>query len=176
MNLRDDLKSSFKKLGKYGTGLRSTVKSVNESLSDDEKVYCAVSGNIDKKSFGLIVLTGQRIVFARKLLTVLESRSFSLDSITSVGTNGTPFLSTLVITFAGGRTEFTNVPSKLGREFVTAANEAMRLMRTTESVGSVSLNIDDAAGRLLKLKQLLDAGVLTQGEYEAKASVLKSAL
>jgi hypothetical protein len=170
MGLRTEIEDAYKQLGAYATGLGSTVKELDSFIPDGERVYALISGKLDN-TFGLAALTGNRIVFHRKMLGMVRSREIPLDTVTSVGTTGTPVFCTVTVTFAGGNATFIQVPTKAARTFSDSANKLVS-SRNRKSNGDEST----IASQLLQLKQLLDAGILTDAEYEKKSSSLKKLL
>ena len=123
------------------------------------------------KNAGVLAVTSRRLVYAHAMtgFPVRTVMDFPLEQITSVAQNNDVALAGITISVAGRITEFMNMNPKECTRFVATLRNAMTTTPTDQAQPST-------ADQLLKLKQLLDAGILTQQEYETKASVLKKSL
>lgn len=170
MKMREDIQKAFASAGGPLLGSRKALKLLEENLSDDEHVAAIAHAQYGDDA-GLITLTNTRLIFTFGIWTTQNVKDFPLSQITSISQINDVVYAKLTISVAADRTTFTRMNQKVAKTFVKKLREAVN--NTNNSTSTDSL---DATDQLLKLKQLLDAGVLTQDEYEAKASVLKSAL
>ncbi|MFT8592425.1 MAG: SHOCT domain-containing protein [Bifidobacterium sp.] len=166
-SVREDVVDALKP-HKVNWSNKQTLLNLSESLSSNETVTALEYVRCHKDG-GYLSLSNQRILFTGMAISISLSAmriSIPISTITSVDIRGR-LLRSLYISTAGQSYEFTSLSESFAQCIVNAVSE---------HVPQTSSGPIDSADRLLKLKQLLDAGVLTQGEYEAKASVLKSAL
>lgn len=146
---------------------KPTLLNLSESLSDMETVTGIEYARHEKDS-GYLALTDQRLLFvgmATSLSLAALRVSIPLPTVTSIDMRGR-LLRSLYVSTAGQTHEFTG----LGDDF------AARIMNMPREAKIEHQTVGLPADQLLKLRQLLDAGVLTDGEYEAKAAPLKAML
>lgn len=131
-----------------------------------------IGGNHSGKPV-VIAVTDRRLLSAFSLLGTHEIKDIPLSRITSVNAGRDIISGTLSVDSGGDVTVFDHVDWRHIEEFASVLRQAKDAL--TELKGS-SPRQPDVADRLLKLKQLLDAGVLTQADYDAKSQSLKQAL
>jgi hypothetical protein len=166
MKMREDVANAYK--AAHGlTGLGSSVKLLQQQLKTEEKTVSMTKAS-HGDYVGVLAVTNRRFIFAARFIATKKITDIPLQEITSVRGGRDLENSSLTVSVAGSTITFQALAWR-------DADNVTNLLRTMVEE-SHNNSQEGTADRLLKLKQLLDAGVLTQGEYEAKASVLKSAL
>jgi hypothetical protein len=168
--IRNDLLEAFKNGGGVEFSNRGALKLLQNMLNDEETVLSAISGQNSRRAV-VVALTGNRIIYAFNLLGIHETHDIPLSRITSITAGRDLMFGKIVVDSAGDLTAFDHVNFKHAEEFANIARTTMR--GNSETKPSTQT---DSASQLLQLKQLLDAGVLTPEEYEAKAAPLKARL
>jgi PH (Pleckstrin Homology) domain-containing protein len=142
------------------------MKKLPDYLADGQVVRTLATGTFGGGQ-GLLALTDRRLVFLKDGVMAKTLEDFPLDRVSSVTWSSGMVMGTLSITVASNKAEVTNVPKTDGKAFSDAARDAvgaaLRPMAQTPALAA-----PDVTTQLLQLKQLLDAGVLHQAEYEAK--------
>lgn len=166
MKMREDVERAYK--AAHGlTGLGASVKLLQQQLKTDEKTI-SMTKSSQGNYVGVLAVTSHRLVFSARFIATKKVTDIPLSQITSVQGGRDLENSSLTVSVAGNTITF----HALAWRDADNITNLLREMAEKSQHGAQ----ESPADQLLKLKQLLDAGVLTQDEYEAKASVLKSAL
>lgn len=161
--------------GIKGVSMFATRHEINELpriLADDEKIETLVMGQYTGwKDQGLVVATNRRIIFVNKDVGFLKNKlsveDFPYDKITSVQYNTGVLYGKVTIHASGNRAEVDKIAANLAREF--AEYIRAKISASKEAVPSVSgAATDDPVQRLQQLKTMLDSGLISQVEYDAK--------
>lgn len=152
-------------------GTKKEVKELPRILSDDEHVKAICSGVVGGDTW-LIVCTEKRILFLDKgLIYGLKQRETPIEKINSVEQQKGLVLGAIAIWDGATKMEIKNVAKAAVAPFVTAVHEQIETyknrMRPSTSAAPVS-----TADEIRKLKGLLDDGILTQAEFDAKKAEL----
>lgn len=168
-NIPADIENAFKP-AKVDWTNRDLLFDLSRQIAGDERTV-SVSAAKNGKVFGIVAITQNRLIFVgqqKSLFKPGDKTSIDLSHITSVDRSNGQIFSDLIIHTAGMQYRFTSMPSSKVDEMILDIRRG-----STQTVQQPTTGVAD---QLLKLKQLLDAGVLTQEEYDAKAEPLKSSL
>ena len=117
---------------------------------------------------GIFIATERQIFFYCKKLTGFESESFPFSNISSLEI-GKGFLGHKInIIASGNKVEMSGINLGQVNEFVEYVRS--KIGKSTSSTSDPSTV--SAADEILKMKELMDAGILTQDEFEAKKKQL----
>ena len=158
---------------------------IADSLRPDEKVvFCIATGPIYARQHSLgnsaIVLTDARIIFAGGTSDFIKTvSSFSLDllRIDAVDMQAAMMAYNLMITSAGEQIKctFAAMKDQRGaeylRNFINAIYDCKQAKNEVKQETNV-INQVSAADELRKFKELLDMGIITQEEFDAKKKQL----
>lgn len=144
---------------------------VADELKPDEYAFTAFTGRINGYNWAFVI-TKERIVAGQKKVIGQAVKSVYLQQINDISSR-TAALNAIVeidtikerFTFSVDRKNAKSVTENIHR----AIDEAKRPAPQPASAPSNGL---DAADQLLKFKALLDAGAITQEEYDAKKKQL----
>jgi len=164
--IREDVLEALKPI-KIGWGSSKPVQEIAAELASDEKAL-RIGGAKHKGKLGYLTITDRRLLFT-EIRAFARSAAISIlrSSVLSAESKGT-ILRDLTIRTAGESYKFDNLTVEVADQIVSEISKGNHPISTTQSVS--------IAEQLLQLKQLLDAGVLTQAEYGAKAAPLKARL
>lgn len=185
MPTEEDVKRQITQLGPAQTSLYSTRKEVNYLpgiLSTGEEVLAISSGIMAGKgrwdtrwNSWLLVCTTKRILFVNKgMLYGLEQRETPLEKINSIEQTTGIFFGKIKIWDGASQMEIRNVPKGTVKPFVAAVNKACEdygKHRTPGEQPTRPSPTDDIEA-LERLAALLDKGVLSQEEFEARKAKL----
>ena len=127
----------------------------------------------------LIVITIIYFYLAKIEITVTNTRVFGaigfgkrvdlpLDTISAIGTN---FLKGIVVSTSSGKIDFSCIPNN--NEIHTEISKLLNNRQNSKSGDTTIINNSTSnADELKKYKELLDTGVITQEEFEAKKKQL----
>lgn len=174
MEIRKDILAKFKAMGGVEFSNKGALKQLQNALSPSESVKAVISGQNDSKAV-VIAVTDQRLLFTFSLLGTHEIKDVPLSRITSINTGRNLMFGKLTVNSGGDITVFDRMNWKHTEEFATILR-ATKNNSLEDASRPAQQPTTGVADQLLKLKQLLDAGVLTQEEYDAKAEPLKSSL
>jgi len=149
------------------------LKLAQEHLNGEEVKYW-VFGMFKSKIMGkdtvrngIFIATDRQVFFYCKKLTGFESESFPFSNISSVEIGKGMLGHKINIIASGNKAEMTGI--NLGQ-----VNEFVEYVRSKigKSTGSSAPSTTSAADELKKFKELLDEGILTQEEFDAKKKQL----
>lgn len=142
-------------------------------LGVDEHIKALTSGLIDKKTW-LIVCTNKRVLMLDKgIIYGLELIDIPLDRINSISHCKGFLYGKISITDGTTTRTIENVPNITVSFFVDAVNKEMEIYKQSKTTPLTQVaNTKSAADELIKYKQLLDMGALTQEEFNVKKKEL----
>ena len=156
-----------------------------DSVRPDEKVvFCIATGPIYARQHSLgnsaVVLTDSRLIFAggtSDFIKTVSSFSLDLGRIDAIDMQAQMLVYNLMITASGEQTKCTFAAMKdengarLLKEFINAVYDCKQAKTEVKPQTNI-INQVSAADELKKFKELLDMGVLTQEEFDAKKKQL----
>ncbi|WP_285110379.1 PH domain-containing protein [Pediococcus sp. AC40] len=170
-----DLKEIQRQMEKAGVsdtfGTKKEVKALPEILNDDETIQYATSGFVDGNTV-LIVLTQKRILFIDKgLIFGIKSTEIPLDMVNGVSYSKGLLFGKISITNGAVTTLVEQVDKNTAPIMVNKIKESSEKYK--ESLHTLSSNISsttplDGPDQIKKYKELLDEGIITQEEFNAK--------
>lgn len=178
--MRSDIVKAIETFQVKTFGNKSNIESAEKLLYPDEQVLfisptnCTMySSNTRKKESlpGVAILTDRRFIFHYKVLLNTSTDTVTLDEIRSVNCSGNGLtgghieIHTIAKTYDILVTYKKDIMQKIQNTFETAKN-------STVSNNSQSVSATSSADEIMKFKQLLDNGVITQEEFEAKKKQL----
>ena len=177
MQIRPDIAAAMSRMGtKIGAG--KELRALPSELWPTETVMHLTSGTYSNGN-GLLVVTDARILFLFMGVIRSMSEDFRYDRISSIEYKGGMLLATITVYVSNQKAVIQNVEKSLAKRIVdevraTIHNPQTPYVPVQQASGpAVAPPIGDSvADQLLKLKQLLDAGVLSQAEYDQKRSIL----
>lgn len=158
---------------------------IADSVRPDEKVvFCIATGPIYARQHSLgnsaVVLTDSRLIFAggtSDFIKTVSSFSLDLSRIDAIDMQAQMLVYNLMITASGEQTKCTFAAMKdengarLLKEFINAVYDCKQTKSEVKPQTNI-INQVSAADELKKFKELLDMGVLTQEEFDAKKKQL----
>ncbi|GAY74309.1 PH domain-containing protein [Lentilactobacillus kosonis] len=154
-------------------GTKKEVKALPDILSDDEVIQYATSGFIGNSTV-LVVLTQKRVIFIDKgLLYGIKSTEIPLDMVNGVSYEKGLVQGKVSVVNGAVTTEITNIAkdnaSTLSAKIKETAESYKEVLRNNRNINNTSIdNIDNDIDQIRKFKSLLDDGILTKDEFEAK--------
>jgi hypothetical protein len=163
---RPDIDDAVKRMPK-NFAVKGLVKKLPDEIRDDETVIAIASGTYDDKP-ALVVLTSARILFIGKWAFQSKSEDFPIGRVSSVELKTGVLMSDVVIYTSNQEARIKHLVNEEAKRFVAQAREAISTHSQPAPVSATA----DPAEQLLKLKQLLDAGIISGDEYETKRQQL----
>ncbi|WP_314320987.1 MULTISPECIES: SHOCT domain-containing protein [Fusobacterium] len=166
----DELKSFAKSKGIILPPLQSSkyLTSVISELKDDEELlfFCqAKEGKID----GTLLITSKRVSFLKiAFLSGVSSVSMNIDKINSVSKKKGMLTGELEIWDNSGNVIYSIASGYLD----TVENCINQAKKKVDSPKTTTVNQVSAADEILKFKNLLDQGIITQEEFDKKKKEL----
>ncbi len=179
------IKEALKHSGSYNILFVPFIKPTEKSINSNENVLYAITANVsfinndevikidpfktkDKLS-GIVVITSERVLFCNGAFGIGTNKSMFLNDIQSVDDKSNFLGSKLRIK---GITEtliidINNKAIKIFKEKLTSAMSNIKNQNTNAQVQNVS-----SADEILKYKNLLDVGAITQEEFDLKKKEL----
>lgn len=154
-------------------GTRKEISELPDVLGKDEHIKAMTSGITDGNTW-LIVCTNKRIIMLDKgMIYGLKLIDIPLDRINSISHSKGLVLGRISITDGAVTRTISNVTNTTISFFVEAVNKEIELYKQAKvtPVTQVINNVSNA-DELIKYKQLLDMGALTQEEFDAKKKEL----
>lgn len=149
-------------------GTKKEVKALPNILADDEIVQYATSGLVDANTV-LMVLTNVRILFIDKgLIYGIKSTEIPLDMVNAVNYKKGMILGEISITNGAQTTLVQNVDKQTAPYMVTKIKEARAKFMQPKQVAPAAAPEKSIADQLHELKSLVDDGILTDDEFNAK--------
>lgn len=178
--MRADVEQAIKKFEIKTFGNKGNIENAEKNLWDTEQVlYVSPTNAIvytintrkKEKLPGVFILTDRRVLFFFKAGFSEASIIFNLSEVNSINCSGNGL--------SGGHIEIHTVTKTLDI-LVTYKKEIMREIQNTinnaisKCQGQVQSNTSvlEAPDEIRKYKQLLDDGIITQEEFEAKKKQL----
>lgn len=153
-------------------GTKKEIRALPDILSDDEIVKFATSGLVDGNTV-LTVCTNKRVLFIDKgMLYGIKSTEIPLDMVNGVSYKKGLLLGSIAITNGAKTALIDNVSKEDTLKMAnTLKSESEKFKNSSNKITNVQSSMPDSNGsvnQLRQLKSLLDDGVLTQGEFDAK--------
>lgn len=175
--MRNDLRTAFDKSAKL-KNWRIAMPSYEEMeavLQTSEDVHVVVKAGINREYVGVAILTNKNIHFLGR--GVLKGSGFnetvSLGHITGIGRKRELMYMgwTISVSRAANVENLLGVDKEDSDLFVSAANN---LISNFNSLGQTAVTgqVSDPLDQLKKLKELFDAGVITEADFTEKKQVL----
>ena len=154
--------------------VKKELKYLAGVIEDNETIKYACSGNTNGRSV-LVVCTNTRIIFIDKhFITGMEQEEIPLDYVNAVTFTQGVTLGKICVTNGATTTLIENVNrfsapimAKTIRETAKTARQGGRIDDVSTATNT-NANQISSLDTLKKLKELADAGVLTQEEFETK--------
>lgn len=154
-------------------GTRKEISELPNILTLDEDIKAMTSGFNDGNTW-LIVCTNKRVLMMDKgMIYGLKLVDIPLDRINSISHTKGLILGKISITDGATTRTIENVSNNTVSFFADTVNKEIEIYKQSKNnpVTQVVNNISPA-DELIKYKQLLDMGVLTQEEFDAKKKEL----
>ena len=173
--MRSDLQKAWNAAGKMGFATRKPPgpEVIEPALRPEETVLSILRGWKDGTQPCTLVLTDTQLYFFS--YAVLKSLS-NEESVPFKLITGVELAQAIVtglevrISRSGNNDKITNVDKSVAKDFVSKLRE---LLTTAEDMSNkVKAQTIDPADQLMKLKELLDSGVITEEEFQQKKAIL----
>ncbi|UTC13203.1 hypothetical protein A4W75_05460 [Latilactobacillus curvatus] len=152
-------------------GTKKEVKALPEIISDNENILYATSGLVDGNTV-LAVLTDIRILFIDKgLVYGIKSSEIPLNMINGVSYSKGMVLGSISVVNGAITTKIDNVSKATAPIFVDKIKDATAALKQN-SQQTIVTNTSSTADEILKFKNLLDQGIITDEEFTAKKKEL----
>ncbi len=167
-------REELKKLpGFYENFTKKEISHLEEMLIPEEKVLAATSGVMNGNTW-LIACTSKRIIFIDKgMIYGVKHSEVMIEKVNAVFFKNGMVLGEIHIEDGASTRVIKNVPKYSTKPFVDAVHKAMELLNDKNKI-SIQEKSESPAEQLLKFKQLLDMGAITQEEFERQKSKLLS--
>ena len=163
--------AAMQRLGKAGRMFgRKELRNLSSMIYADENVIEIGQGTLDNKQ-GIVVLTNERLFFFEKSGLVGESlQQFSLDAIQALSTSKRMTGERLEVAHAGLKTEIKQMGPGQSDALINAFRNLKRA--TSAPVPTSSAAPSDPVEQMQQLKRLLDAGLITESEFNTKRATI----
>lgn len=151
---------------------RGEIKALPSILWEDELPEKIIQGTYNNGS-GILVATNKRLVFVDKGIMSLKVEDFPYDKITSIQYSTGMLMGGIDIYASGNKAEIKNVAKDQVKPFAEYVRARITGASTHASV-PVSPQADDPVKKLKQIKEMLDAGLINQTEYDSKKTELLS--
>ncbi len=163
-----EVKKMVKDLGieadQFGT--KKEIKYLPQILKENEKIYALTSGKMDGKTW-LITCTNTRVIFLDKgMIYGLKQVDTPLEKINSIEHKTGLFFGEISIWDGSSSTTIKSISKATVKPFVNKINDAIQALK--QVTAAPQKTEDDLIAQLEKLAALVDKGVLTQEEFQAK--------
>ncbi|WP_341300447.1 PH domain-containing protein [Lysinibacillus sp. FSL H8-0500] len=148
------------------------IQMFDDRLMDQDETLLAVCASV--KGTKQLYVTDKRIILHEiKGIVSNDERSIPLTSISSINISNKLVYSTIEIVSTGNKAKIDDGPAHIVLE-IKAAIENLKAMAKTSTApaGKVENDMFDVADEIRELKDLLDYGILTQEEFDAKKKQL----
>lgn len=154
-------------------GTRKEIAELPAILGTDEHIKAMTSGITDANTW-LIVCTNKRVLMLDKgMIYGLRLIDIPLDRINSISQSKGLLLGKISITDGATTRTIENVSNTTINFFADTVNKEIQLYKQAKITPITQVvHTTSAADELIKYKQLLDMGVLTQEEFNAKKKEL----
>lgn len=166
-------------VGLFKGRIFSTIKEIILSGGFGDIIYINIPITFILLTIALILITIIYFYLAKIEITVTNTRVFGaigfgkrvdlpLDTISAIGTN---FLKGIVVSTSSGKIDFSCIPNN--NEIHAEISKLLNNRQNSKSGDTTIINNTSSnADELKKYKELLDTGVITQDEFEAKKKQL----
>ncbi|AUN14112.1 Uncharacterised protein [[Clostridium] sordellii] len=149
-------------------GTRKEVSELPTILGEDEHIKAITSGLTDGKTW-LIVCTTKRVLMLDRGMIGLTLIDTPLDKINTITHTKGLLFGKILITDGATTRAIENIPNKTISFFAdTVNNEVEVYTRSKNTFTTQVVNDVSPADELIKYKQLLDMGALTEEEFDIK--------
>ncbi|MGL5478242.1 MAG: PH domain-containing protein [Clostridium sp.] len=154
-------------------GTRKEISELPNVLAMDEHIKAMTSGLTDGNTW-LIVCTDKRVLMLDKgMIYGLKLIDIPLDRINSISHSKGLILGKISITDGATTRTIENISNATVSFFADTVNKEISIFKQAKNAPVTQVvNSTSAADELLKFKQLLDMGALTQDEFDAKKKEL----
>jgi hypothetical protein len=155
---------------------RGEIKALPSILWEDELPEKIIQGTYNNGG-GILVATNKRLVFVDKGLMSLKVEDFPYDRITSIQYTTGMLMGGIDIYASGNKAEIKNVTKdqvKPFAEYIRARITGASAHASASVSPQTSAEGDNPVRKLKQIKEMLDAGLISQAEYEAKKTELLS--
>ncbi|MCP3682385.1 MAG: hypothetical protein GY861_06805 [bacterium] len=164
-----------KDLGKEADifGTKKEIKHLPGILQHDEKIVALTSGMMDNNTW-LVTCTNKRVIFLDKgMFYGLKQLETPLEKINSIEQKTGLLLGEISIWDGSSKMTIKSIPKQTVKPFVVNTNKAIQDLKQTKNQSSNnSRNQEDLVSQLEKLAALVDKGILTDDEFQAKKKQL----
>lgn len=168
----NDILARFKEVNVTDTfGTKKEMKELPMILKEDETIMYAASGFVDNNTW-LITCTDKRLLFLDKgMVFGLKQVEIPIEKINSISYKKGLLLGEIIIYHGAAQMTIKNIQKEAVKPLADAINNEIEKHRSAANNTSIQPTVS-AADELLKFKQLLDAEVITQEEFDAKKKEL----
>ena len=174
MRNKDDVMNELKSIPVYNQFFtKKEIAYLPEILGPDEHVLAVISGYLDGNTW-IITLTPKRLICLDKgMIYGLKQREIPLDKINSVYQKRGLLLGSVTIQDGATSIKIDNIDKNCLPPFfdsLTHASEEYKkgMFQSSNDVDFGSANQTSGADEIMKYKNLLDQGIITQEEFDAK--------
>ncbi len=145
-------------------GTKKEIKYLATMLYPNEEVFAIASGIMDNNTW-LITCTSKRIIFIDcGMIYGVKHSEIMIDKVNAVSFTNGLLLGDIHIEDGASRRTITNVSKNSTKPFVDAVHKSIELNKVANQEQHYSAV--SRADELLKFKNLLDMGVITQEEFQ----------
>lgn len=173
----------MKQNGTYNLFLRPAIIKTEKILLENESIIYAIGGNINVidnneelkidfwnikgKMAGILLFTNKRIIFCSSTIGNSKSKEILIKNIQSIDSKENSILGTGKLRIKGITDTF------LVDMYIKNINEVKKIINSYKDE-SITTNVNQlsTADEILKFKNLLDQGIITQEEFEKKKKEL----
>lgn len=172
----EEIKKRLNELGVMTFGNKRMFKKLAEIIDQDEQIITAIDGLSDDDSgdFMLLVSTDKRIFVLRQgVFSGKGLEEVDLDSISEIK-SAKKFNNSCIQIFNGSvKTEITKVSGSRVEEVTQTLKNQIREVQKTETTNIVdSPSTPHVTDEIRKYKELMDEGIITEDEFNAKKEQL----
>lgn len=149
------------------------IQMFDDKLNDQGETLLAVCASV--KGRVQLYVTDQRILLHEiKGITSNDETSILLQSISSINISNKLVYSTIEIVSTGNKAIIEDVPAHIAIEIKNAIENLKKDFKKADSAPAAKQEKDmyDVADEIRELKDLLNDGILTQDEFDAKKKQL----
>jgi len=149
--------------------MANQIQMFDDRLTDQGETLLAVCASI--KGTKQLYVTDQRIILHEtKGIIFNDEKSIPLQSISSINISNTLLSSTLKIVSTGNKAIIEDVPQRIALEIKNAIENLKKDFKTTSA--KKEKDMYDIGDEIRELKDLLDDGLITEEEFNAKKKQL----
>jgi len=148
------------------------IQMFDDRLTDQGETLLAVCASV--RGIKQLYVTDQRILLHEiKGIVSNDERSIPLASISSINISNKLVCSSIEIVSTGNKAIIDDVPAHIALEIKSGIENLKAMANTsTAPTSKVEKDMFDVADEIRELKDLLDDGILTQEEFDAKKKQL----